>query len=108
MLSALYGVWAARLGDRDLSSMLFEKGFGEFIQEPFMEVDEYSDSFKPDYPRVGPFFANLGGFLSSCLYGLGRMIPAACFGQAGDSRLAICLRTLSSNRLMPSCRPTVE
>jgi protein-glucosylgalactosylhydroxylysine glucosidase len=75
MLSALYGVWGARLGDRALSAELFETGFGQFIQEPFMEADEYSDAFKPEHPRVGPFFANLGGFLSGCLYGLGCLSP---------------------------------
>lgn len=75
MLSALYGVWAARLSDRDLSAELFETGYGDFIQEPFLEPDEYSDAFKRDHPRVGPFFANLGGFLSGCYYGLTRLEP---------------------------------
>jgi protein-glucosylgalactosylhydroxylysine glucosidase len=35
MLSAPLGAWAARLGDRALSSRLFEQGYAEFVDEPF-------------------------------------------------------------------------
>jgi hypothetical protein len=35
-----------------------------------METNEFSLKRFPDKPRVGPFMANLGGFLMSCLYGL--------------------------------------
>jgi hypothetical protein len=70
MLSALLGVWAARLGHRERSMDLFERGFGDFILEPFTQADEYAASVFPEQPRAGPMFANLGGFLTGCLFGL--------------------------------------
>ena len=69
MLSALLGTYAARLGDRSRAADLFERGYAEFINEPFWETDEFSRKFE-DKPPVGPFQANLGGFLMSCIYGL--------------------------------------
>jgi trehalose/maltose hydrolase-like predicted phosphorylase len=69
MLSALLGTYAARLGDRARSADLFERGYAEFINEPFWETDEFSRKFE-DKPPVGPFQANIGGFLMSCIYGL--------------------------------------
>jgi trehalose/maltose hydrolase-like predicted phosphorylase len=70
MLSPLLGVYAARVGDRKRSLRLFESGYAEFINPPFRETDEWSRTRYPDKPRVGPFYANLGGFLMSCLLGL--------------------------------------
>jgi hypothetical protein len=70
MLSALLGVYAAWIGDRKRSLSLFERGYADFILEPFTETDEFSRKKFPEKPRVGPFQANLGGFLSACLYGL--------------------------------------
>jgi hypothetical protein len=70
MLSSLLGVFAAWLGDRAASLDMFEKGYGEFIIEPYTITTEYSPTAFPDQPRAGPFTANLGGFLTSCLYGL--------------------------------------
>ena len=70
MLSALLGVYAAWQGDRRRSRDLFEKGYADFVLEPFTETDEFSRRRFPEKPRVGPFQANIGGFLSSCLYGL--------------------------------------
>ena len=70
MLSATLGVHAARIGDRARSARLFESGYAEFANEPFRETDEFSRTRFPERPRVGPFIANLGGFLTSCLYGL--------------------------------------
>jgi hypothetical protein len=70
MLSALLGAFAARLGDRARSLDLFEKGYGQFIVDPYTITLEYSPSAFPDHPRAGPFTANLGGFLTSLLYGL--------------------------------------
>ncbi|HEY8192583.1 MAG TPA: hypothetical protein VIF36_01540, partial [Gaiellaceae bacterium] len=70
MLSALLGVFAARLGEREQALDLFERGYAEFILEPFSVTDEYSSKVFPDMPRAGPFAANLGGFLSALLYGL--------------------------------------
>lgn len=70
MLSALYGVWAARLGDRERSARLFEEGYAAFVSDRFMDTHEYREDRFPDQPVAGPFFANLGGFLLGCLYGL--------------------------------------
>ena len=49
---------------------LFEKGYGDFVVEPYSITLEYSPTVFPDHPRAGPFTANLAGFLTSCLYGL--------------------------------------
>jgi len=70
MLSALLGVYATRLGDRPAALRWFEQGYADFIEDPFIETNEFSRRRFPDKPRVGPFMANLGGFLMSCLYGL--------------------------------------
>jgi trehalose/maltose hydrolase-like predicted phosphorylase len=70
MLSALLGAWAARLGDRRLSSHLFEEGYAKFACERFNVVHEYREDKFPEQPVSGPFMANLGGFLMSCLFGL--------------------------------------
>ncbi len=68
MLSALLPVYAARGGDPGLARDLLEKGYGDFINEPFLEPDEYPRS-RTDRPRASPMFANLSGFLTSMLFG---------------------------------------
>src|ERR671935_1012462 len=70
MLSALLGTYAAWAGDRAGARRWFESGYAEFVQEPFTEANEFSPRRFPDKPRVGPFMANQGGFLMSCLFGL--------------------------------------
>lgn len=75
MLSALLGVWAARMGDRRRASVLFERGYGDFTLEPFTLIDEYSSRAYPEMARAGPFFANIGGFLTGCLFGLTGLHP---------------------------------
>jgi trehalose/maltose hydrolase-like predicted phosphorylase len=70
MLSALTGVYAARLGERDRALELYERGFAEFVAQPHNVVTEYSPSVYPEQPAAGPFIANIGGFLTGCLYGL--------------------------------------
>jgi hypothetical protein len=70
MLSSMLGVYGARLGDRAAALDLFEKGYGQFVIDPYTITLEYSPTAFPDHPRAGPFTANLGGFLTSCLYGL--------------------------------------
>jgi hypothetical protein len=70
MLSALLGVYAAWIGDRAAARRWFEAGYLDFIEEPFAETNEFSRVKHPDKPTVGPFMANLGGFLMSCVYGL--------------------------------------
>jgi hypothetical protein len=47
---------------------LLERGYGDFINEPFLEPDEYPRS-RTDRPRASPMFANLSGYLTSVLYG---------------------------------------
>jgi hypothetical protein len=70
MLSACYGTWAARLGDRQLSARLFDQGYAAFVSDRFLDTHEYRDDKFPEQPWAGPFFANLGGFLMGCYYGL--------------------------------------
>lgn len=70
MLSAMLGVYAARVGDRARSLELFEKGYAAFIRDPFSITLEMDPAVYPDQPRAGPFTANLGGFLTACIYGL--------------------------------------
>jgi hypothetical protein len=75
MLSALYGVWAARTGDRDLALKLFDEGYAAFAHGRFAQILEYRADRFPEQPRAGPFFANMGGFLSGLLLGLPRLEP---------------------------------
>jgi trehalose/maltose hydrolase-like predicted phosphorylase len=76
MLSALYGVWAARTGDRAASLKLFEDGYAAFAHGRFSQILEYRADRFPEQPMAGPFFANMGGFLSGLLLGLPRLEPS--------------------------------
>jgi hypothetical protein len=69
MLSALYGVWAARRGDRRLSLKLLDEGYGQFVTGRFLQTLEYRPDKFPEQPQAGPFFANMGGFLMGLLLG---------------------------------------
>jgi protein-glucosylgalactosylhydroxylysine glucosidase len=75
MLSALYGVWAARTGDCELSAELLEEGYARFCTGRFMQTLEYREDKFPEQSRAGPFFANLGGFLTSLILGFPRIQP---------------------------------
>lgn len=75
MLSAMLGVYAAWAGDRGAALELFERGYADFIVEPYTITTEYSPSVFPDQPVAGPFAANIGGFLIACLYGLPGIHP---------------------------------
>jgi trehalose/maltose hydrolase-like predicted phosphorylase len=77
MLSALYGVWAARTGDRALAAKLLDDGYGRFCTGRFMQILEYRQDVFPEQPRAGPFFANMGGFLTGLLLGFTRLEPDA-------------------------------
>ena len=77
MLSALYGVWAARVGDRDLSLRLLDEGYAQFVKGRFLQTLEYRPDRFPEQPQAGPFFANMGGFLSGLLLGFTRLEPSA-------------------------------
>ena len=70
MLSALLGVYAARIGDRERSLELFERGYAAFVVDPFSVTTEYDRERFPEQPVAAPFTANIGGFLLSCLFGL--------------------------------------
>jgi protein-glucosylgalactosylhydroxylysine glucosidase len=70
MLSSMLGVYAARIGDRDAALDLFERGYADFVIEPFRITTEYSPKVYPDQTIAGPFTANLAGFLTACIYGL--------------------------------------
>ena len=75
MLSALYGVWAARSGNRRLSLEMLERGYGDFSTGRFMQTLEYRKDVFPEQPPAGPFFANLGGFLHGLIMGFPRIEP---------------------------------
>jgi hypothetical protein len=70
MLSPLYGVWAAWLGDRAASARLFQQGYADIVAGRFLQTLEHSIDKFPEKPPSGPFFANLGGFLGGLIYGL--------------------------------------
>src|SRR5205814_1639495 len=115
MLSALLGVYAAWIGDRERSLELFEQGYADFILEPFTETDEFSRKKFPEKPRVGPFQANLGGFLSACVYGLPgiRIVPAdpaewARRAAEGLAALGPSLRSADLGRRARSSRPNIQ
>ena len=109
MLSALYGVWAAYAGDRRLSARLLDEGYGRFCAERFRQTLEYRPDVFPEQPRAGPFFANLGGFLSSLLFGFPGLQPGS-----GDprswARRAVVLpqgwKAIEAGRLYIHGRPT--
>jgi protein-glucosylgalactosylhydroxylysine glucosidase len=68
MLSAFLAYYAAQAGDRRRSAELLESGYETFLNEPWMEIDEFP-RHQRDKPRCGPMFANIGGFLTTLLYG---------------------------------------
>ncbi len=69
MLAALYGVWAAWLGDRTLSLKLQEEGFALYQHGRFLQTLEYRLD-KAGGVAAGSFFANIGGFITGLLLGL--------------------------------------
>jgi hypothetical protein len=68
MLSSFLPYYAARAGLPDDAARLLELGYGDFINEPYLETDEFSRT-APEKPRTGPMFANTGGYLTTLLYG---------------------------------------
>lgn len=64
MLSSMFGVWAARQGDRAFALHCFERGIAEFSCSPFDSFSEFSGTDRPN------FLTNPAGFLTACLYGL--------------------------------------
>lgn len=90
MLSALYGAWAARLGDRRGALRMLEEGYGKFIHGRFGQTLEYRADRFPEQPRAGPFFANIGGFLTGLLFGFAGL-PVASGEAAGWSERPVVL-----------------
>jgi glycosyl hydrolase family 65 len=68
MFSGFLPAYAARAGLPDQAAQLLERGYGDFVNEPFLETDEFSRS-DPSKPRAGPMFANIGAYLSTVLFG---------------------------------------
>jgi trehalose/maltose hydrolase-like predicted phosphorylase len=64
MLSSLYGVWAARRGDRRMSLACFEGGIKSFLCEPFRSFCEWRG--RP----IANFLTNPAGFLNALYLGL--------------------------------------
>jgi hypothetical protein len=77
MLSALYGVWAARAGNRKAALKLLEDGYAAFAHDRFTQILEYRRECFPEQPIAGPFFANMGGFLAGLLTGFPHLDVAA-------------------------------
>jgi trehalose/maltose hydrolase-like predicted phosphorylase len=75
MLSALYGAWAARAGDRELALRLLDAGYGQFCTGRFVQTLEYRADRFPEQPEAGPFFANIGGLLTGILFGFTGLKP---------------------------------
>ncbi len=75
MLSALYGAWAARAGERQLALKLLDDGYGQFCVGRFLQTLEYRADRFPEQPQAGPFFANIGGFLTGLLFGFTGLRP---------------------------------
>lgn len=70
MLPALYGTWAAWAGDRALSLKLLDEGYARYQYGRFQQTLEYRLDKVSDGVASGPFFANMGGFLTGLLFGL--------------------------------------
>jgi len=86
MLPALYGAWAAWAGDRDLSLQLLEEGYGRYQYGRFQQTLEYRLDKVPDGVASGPFFANMGGFLTGLLQGFPGLNISADDPQGWPSR----------------------
>ena len=68
MLSSFLPYYAARAGLGSLSEELLESSYADFVNDPWLETDEFPKT-QPGKPRVGPMFANIGGYLMTLLYG---------------------------------------
>jgi trehalose/maltose hydrolase-like predicted phosphorylase len=77
MLSAFYGVWAARRGKPALALKLLDEGYAQFVSGRFLQTLEYRPDKFPEQPQAGPFFANMGGFLMSLILGFPNIQPNA-------------------------------
>jgi hypothetical protein len=60
---------------RQLSADLLHEGYARFCTGRFMQTLEYREEVFPKQPRAGPFFANLGGFLTLLTHSQARLLP---------------------------------
>ena len=89
MLSALYGVWATRAGNRRLALKLLDEGYAQFTTGRFSQTLEYRRDKFPEQPVAGPFFANMGGFLMGLVFGFTGIQPSAGNVKDWCSRLTV-------------------
>jgi len=68
MLSGFLAYYAAAAGLPAAAAELLETGYGNFIDEPFLETDEFT-KLRRDLPRAAPMFANIGAYLQTLIYG---------------------------------------
>jgi trehalose/maltose hydrolase-like predicted phosphorylase len=77
MMAAFYPLWALWLGERKLALELMQEGYGAYQTGRFAQTLEYRVDKFPDGVAAGPFFANIGAFLTMLLFGLPGIRPSA-------------------------------
>jgi len=72
MFSALYSVWAARMGERELALRFFEEGIAAHLVEPYWQFNESTARIGGLYGDAVTtvFLTNPAGFLLSLMQGL--------------------------------------
>jgi trehalose/maltose hydrolase-like predicted phosphorylase len=68
MLSGFLAYYAVAAGLPDVATGLLETGYADFIDEPFLETDEFT-RLRTDLPRAAPMFANIGAYVMTLIYG---------------------------------------
>jgi len=68
MLSGFLAYYAVAAGLPDHATQLLESGYADFIDEPFLETDEFT-KLRTDLPRAAPMFANIGAYVMTLIYG---------------------------------------
>jgi hypothetical protein len=67
--------WAAAWEIASLALKLLEEGYGQFCVGRFLQTLEYRPDRFPEQPQAGPFFANIGGYLTGLLFGFTGLQP---------------------------------
>ena len=72
MFSALYSVWAARMGERGLALKFFEEGIAAHLVAPYFQFSESSSRIGGIFGDASTtlFLTNPAGFLMSLMFGL--------------------------------------
>jgi hypothetical protein len=55
---------------------MLDEGYAQFTIGRFLQTLEYRRDKLPEQPVAGPFFANMGGFLMSLLFGFTGIQPS--------------------------------